>query len=91
MKECEFCARYIRHHIEVFVNGREYHSRCFDALTPEQREAEVEMAMALPNPNLPDYDAKMDLVHAYAFEHKLGLYGDGELTPAIVRAVLANR
>ena len=89
MKECEFCAHYIPQ-IEVFVNGREYHHRCFNALTPEQQKAEVEMAMALPNPNLPDYDKKLDPVHAYAYEHKLGLYGDGELTPAIVRSVLAN-
>ncbi len=89
MKECEFCAGYI-HQIAVFVNGREYHHRCFNALTPEQQKAEVEMAMALPNPNLPDYVEKMFKVDEYAFKHKLGIYGDGELTPAIVRSVLAN-
>lgn len=89
MKKCEFCARYI-HQIAVFVNGREYHSRCFDALTPEQREAEVEMALALPNPNLPDYKEKMHKIDEYAFKHKLGLYGEGELTPLLVRSILAT-
>jgi len=87
--ECELCGKYVWP-LQILVNGREYHRKCAERLTPEQWKEEVDLAMALPNPNSPDFLVRMERVDAYALKNKMGMYGAEPMTPTDIRRALAG-
>jgi len=89
MGSCEFCGGNVIC-LQVLVNGREYHHKCRDAVTPDQWREEVDLAMALPNPNDPNYRNLMRKIDTYAFKNKLGVYGERSLTPFEIRKAFAE-